>query len=79
MVKNYDQSVEINHNPTWLYILNYPYRVLIIGGSVSGKINVSQNLIYHQRPNIDKIHLYVKDPFKSTYQLLIKGRKKSRD
>ena len=30
----------------------------------------------HQRPNIGKIDLYVKDPFKSAYQLLIKRREK---
>ena len=30
----------------------------------------------HQRPDIDKIYLYVKDPFKSKYQLLISGREK---
>ena len=33
-------------------------------------------LIKHQGPDIDKIHLYVKDPFKSKYQLLINGREK---
>ena len=30
----------------------------------------------HQRPDIDKIYLYVKGPFKSKYQLLISGREK---
>ena len=34
------------------------------------------NLIKHQRLDIDKIYLYVKDPFKSKYQLLITGREK---
>ena len=29
------------------------------------------NVIKHQRPDIDKIYLYVKDPFESKYQLLI--------
>ena len=29
------------------------------------------NLIKYQRPNIDKIYLYVKDTFKSKYQSLI--------
>ena len=29
------------------------------------------NLIKHQLPDIDEIYLYVKDPFKSKYQLLI--------
>ena len=61
MMKNYDQSVEINHNPNWPYILNHPYRILIIVGSGSGKTNVLLNLIKHQRPYIDKIYLYVKD------------------
>ena len=30
----------------------------------------------HQRPDIDKIYLYIKDPFESKYQLLINGREK---
>ena len=34
------------------------------------------NLIKHQQPDIDKIYLYVKDPFKSKYQLLINKREK---
>ena len=34
------------------------------------------NLIKLQRPDIDKIYLYVKDPFESKYQLLINGREK---
>ena len=34
------------------------------------------NLIKNQRPNIDSIYLYVKDPFKSKYELLIKGTEK---
>ena len=44
-MKNYDQSVEINHNPNWPYISNHLYRILIIGGSGSGKTNVLLNLI----------------------------------
>ena len=35
-MKNYDQSVKINHNPNWPYI----YRIVIIGGSGSSKTNV---------------------------------------
>ena len=35
-----------------------------------------QNLIKNQQPDIDKIYLYVKDPFQSNYQLLINGREK---
>ena len=44
--KNYDQSVEINHNPNWPFIPDYTYRILAaIGGSGSGKANVLLNLI----------------------------------
>ena len=38
-MENYDQSVEINHNPNWPYNLDDPHRILIIGGSGSGKSN----------------------------------------
>ena len=53
MMKNYDQSVKINHNLNWLYIPDYPYRILITGGSGSGKKNVLLNLMKHQRVDID--------------------------
>ena len=35
MMKNYDELVEINQNPNWPYIMDHPYRILIIGGSGS--------------------------------------------
>ena len=80
MMKNYDQSVEINHNLNWNYhnlnIPDHSDRVLIIGGSGSGKTNVLFNLIKHQRPDIDEIYLYVKDPLELKCQLLIKEREK---
>ena len=44
MMKNYDQSIEINHNPKWSYIPDHPYRILIIGGSGLEKANVLLNL-----------------------------------
>ena len=34
------------------------------------------NLIKHQRLDIDKIYLYVKDSLKSKYQLVINGRER---
>ena len=73
MMKNYDQSVEINHNPNWPYIHNHLYRILIIGGSRSEKPNVLLNLI---KPDFEKIYLNIKDPLESKYQLLINGREK---
>ena len=68
-MKNDHESVEINHTPNWPYI---PY----IPGLGSGKTNMLLNLIKHQRPDIDKIYLYVKDPLGTKYLLLIKRRAK---
>ena len=73
-MKNYDQSVKANHDPNWQCIPDHSYRIFIIGGS--GKTNVLLNLLKYERPDIDKIYLYVKDPFKSKYRLLINGREK---
>ena len=63
------------HNLKWPYILDHPYRILTAGGSRSGKTNVLFNLINNQ-PDIDKIYLYAKDPYKSKYQHLINIREK---
>ena len=62
MMKYYEESVEINHNPNWSYIPDHLYRILIIGGSRSSKTNVLLNLTKNQRSDIDKIYLCVKDP-----------------
>ena len=70
-MKNYDESVKINHNPNRPYILDHPYRNLINGGSESSKANVLLNLIKHPRPDVDKIYLQVKDPLESNYQFLL--------
>ena len=67
-MKNYDESVKINHKPNWPYIHDYSYRILIIGGSGLGKTNMLLSLIKHQQWGVDKIYLYVKDPLKSKYQ-----------
>ena len=39
MKKSDDQSVEINHNPNWHYIPDHLCKILITGGSGSGKTN----------------------------------------
>ena len=36
------------HNLKWSYIPDHPYRILIIGGSGSGKTNALLNLINNQ-------------------------------
>ena len=61
-MKNYHQSVEINHNLNWTFVPDHPYRIGFIAGSGSGKAKMLLNLMKHQRPDIDKIYLYVKDP-----------------
>ena len=63
-----------NHNPNWPYLPDHPYRISIIGGSVSGKTNTLLNLINNQS-NIDNIYLYVKDLYEDKYQFLINKRK----
>ena len=70
---NFDEYINENkrkHNPNWPYIPDDPHRILIIGGSGSGKTNALINLINNQ-PDIDKIYLYAKDPYEDKYQFLI--------
>ena len=76
MMKNYDQSVRVNHTQNWCYILDQPSRIIIFSGSGSGKTNVLLNLMKNQKLDIDNIYLYVKDSFKSKHQLLVNGREK---
>ena len=59
------------HNQKWPYIPDCPYRVLIIGGSISGKTNALLNLIKEQN-DIDKIYLFAHDLSESKYEFLIK-------
>ena len=70
---NYTNENKTKHNKNWPYIPDHPYRILIIGGSGSGKTNLLLNLIENQ-PDIDKIYLYAKDPYESKYQYLINKR-----
>ena len=70
---DYANENKTEHNSKWPYILDYPYRILIKGGSLSGKTNALLNLINNQ-PDIDKIYLYAKDPYEAKYQFLINKR-----
>ena len=55
------------------YIPDHPHRILMIGGSGSGKTNPLLNLINSQ-PDIDKTYLCAKDPFEGKYHFLINKR-----
>ena len=67
---NFDDYINENNgvafktilNENWPYISDHPYRILIIGGSWSGKTNLLLNLIESQ-PDIDKMYLYAKGPY----------------
>ena len=75
MINFDDYAIEnkTEHNPKWPYIPEHPYRMLIIGGSGSGKTNALLNLI-NNHPDIDKIYLYTKNPYETKYQFLINKR-----
>ena len=72
---DYTNENKIEHSSKLPYIPDHPYRILIVGGSGSGKTNVLLNLINNQ-PYIDKIYLYAKDPYEAKYQYLINKREK---
>ena len=70
---DYTNENRTEHNKNWPHTRDKPYRLLIIGDSGSGKTNVLLNLI-EDHIDIDKIYLYVKDPYKAKYQHLINKR-----
>ena len=72
---DYTNENTIEHNSKWPHIPDHPYRILIVGGSGSGKTNALLNLINNQS-DIDKIYLYAKDPYEKKYQYLINKREK---
>ena len=71
----YDDVAKENinkHDLNQPQLRGHPYRILIIGGSGSGKTNALVNLIKQQDNDdysiIDKIYLYVKDSYEAKYQ-----------
>ena len=69
-IKNKDNK---RHREKWPYIPDHLYRILINGGSGSGKTNMLLNLIKEQDKSdvIDKIYLYARDLNKPKHQFLI--------
>ena len=74
-IDEYTNDNKTEQNPKWPYILDHPYRVIIIGSSGSGKTSALLNLINNQT-DIDKIYLHAKDPYEAKYQYLINKREK---
>ena len=72
---DYTNENKIENKSKWPYIPDHPYRILIIGGSGSGKTNSILNFINNQ-PDINKIYLYAKDPYEAKYQHLINKRER---
>ena len=73
---NFDEYTNENkkeHDLNWPYIPDHPYRILIIGGSGTGKTNALLNLINNQQ-DIHKIYLHAKDRYEDKYQYLINKR-----
>ena len=73
---NLDSIISENneeHNEKWPYIPDQPYRILIIGGSGSGKINTLLNLINEQE-DIDKKFIYTQDLSEPKYEYLTKNQ-----
>ena len=65
-----DNENNKKHNEKWSYIPDYPNRILIIGGSGSGKKNTLLNLI-NEHNDIDKVYLYARDLNELKYKILI--------
>ena len=62
------------HNEKWPFIPDHLYRIMIIGGSGSGKTNALLNLINEQK-DIDKMYLYAKDLSELKYEFLIENHR----
>ena len=66
---DYANENKTQHNQKWPHIQDHPYKILIVGGSGSGKTNALIN-----QPDIDKIHLHASDPYEAKSPFLINKR-----
>ena len=70
------QTVLLTKKTNNTYKPDHSYKIIIIGGSESGKTNTLLNLKKEQdyHDAIDKIYLYARDLSEPKYQFLIKNR-----
>ena len=61
------------HNSNRPQFPNHPQKILIVGGSGSGKTNAQLNPINYG-PDNDKTYLFAKGPYKAKYQLITTKR-----
>ena len=61
------------HNSNGPQFPNHPQKILIVGGSGSGKTNAQLNPINYE-PDNDKTYLFAKGPYKAKYQLITTKR-----
>ena len=72
---NLDNLVSIK-NTSFSEDNNWPFRILIVGPSESGKTNTFLHLINNLHP-IDKIYLYAKDIHEPKFEYLINEREQA--
>ena len=70
---DYENENKTEHNLKSPYIPYHSYRILVTGGSGSGKANTVLNLI-NKQPDVYKRYLYAKDPYEAKYDILIDKR-----
>ena len=75
-IDNYVNENRTEHNKKWPFIPDHPYKIIIIGGYGSGKINALINLINEQN-DIDNMYIYAKDLSEPKYEYFIKKRKET--
>ena len=54
------------HNSNWPQIPDHSYKILITGGSGTGKTNWLFNLV-SQQLDTDKMYLYARDPYEAKF------------